>query len=128
MSRETVFVTTSKKKIYNIKQKYKNMQMSDDTAAKIVRLDTANSILKAATAAVGIITIVDFCVPDPVLGLDEAALSALTGVLGYASSVVSNKIEKIANSEDASLQMDEITTLTGQLTDAVGKVKQSRSK
>lgn len=128
MSRETVFVTTSKKKIDNIKKKYNNMQMSDDTAAKIVRLDTANSILKAATAAVGIVTVVDFFVPDPVLGLDEAALSALTGVLGYASSVVSNKIEKIANSEDASLQMDEITTLTGQLTNAVGKVKQSRSK
>lgn len=128
MSRETVFVTTSKKKIDNIKKKYNNMQMSDDTAAKIVRLDTANSILKAATAAVGIVTVVDFFVPDPVLGLDEAALSALTGVLGYASSVVSNKIEKIANSEDASLQMDEITTLTEQLTNAVGKVKQSRSK
>lgn len=128
MSREAVVLKTSKKKIDNIKKKYKNMQMSDDTAAKIVRLNNINSILKAATAAVGIVTVVDFFIPDPVLGLDEAALTALTGVLGSASSVVSNKIENIANSEDATLQMDEITTLTGQLTNAVGKVKQSRSK
>lgn len=126
MSREAVFVSEKKKRIENVKRKYNNMSMSDDTAAKIVRLDTVNSILKAATGAVGLVTVIDFFVPDPVLGLDEAALTAITGLLGYSSSVVNNKIEKIANSNDASLQMDEITKLTGQLGDVASKVKQSR--
>ena len=126
MSREAVFVTEKKKRIENVKKKYNNMQMSDDTAAKIVRLDTINSILKAATGAVGLVTVIDFIVPDPVLGLDEAALTAITGLLGCSASIVNNKIEKLANSDDASLQMDEITRLTGQLGEVAGKVKQSR--
>lgn len=128
MSREAVFVGTNKKKIEKVKKRFNNMQMSDDVALKIVRLDTVNGILKAATGAVGLITVIDFFVPDPVLGLDEAALTAITGLLGYSSSVVSNKIEAIANSDDASLQMDEITKLTGQLGDVAGKVKGSRKK
>lgn len=128
MSREAVFVGTNKKKIEKVKKRFNNMQMSDDVALKIVRLDTVNGILKAATGAVGLITVIDFFVPDPVLGLDEAALTAITGLLGYSSSVVSNKIEAIANSDDASLQMDEITKLTGQLGDVAEKVKGSRKK
>ncbi len=128
MSREAVFVGTNKKKIENVKKRFKNMQMSDESAAKIVRLDTVNGILKAATGAVGLITVIDFIVPDPILGLDEAALTAITGLLGYSASVVNNKIEAIANSDDASLQMEEITKLTGQLGDVAGKVKESRKK
>ena len=128
MSRETIFIPEKKEKIQNIKKKYNNMQMSDKDATKISRLNTVNNILKTATAAAGIVTVIDFFVPDPVLGLDEAALAAITTLLGYSSSVVNNKIEKIANSEDASIQMDEITKLTGQLTDVAGKVKKGNIK
>lgn len=126
MSREVVFVPENKKKIEKIKKKYKNMEMSDSTASKIAKLEVTNGILKAATAGVGLITVIDFFVPDPVLGLDEAALTSLTGLLGYSSNVVSNKIEMLANSEDAVLKMDEITKLSGQLKDVAGKVKSSR--
>ena len=82
MSREKVFVSEKKSKIEKVKRKYKNMSMSDETANKIVKLNTLNKILKTATGAVGLITVIDFFVPDPVLGLDEAALTALTGLLG----------------------------------------------
>lgn len=126
MSRETVFIKEDKKKIEKVKRKYKNMTMSDETAKKIVRLDTINNILKTATGAVGLITVIDFFVPDPVLGLDEAALTALTGLLGYTSSVVNNKIDDIATSDNTELKMEEITKLTGQLTDVASKVKNSR--
>ena len=128
MSREVVFVKAKKDKIENIKKRYNNMEMSDETAAKLVRLDTVNGVLKAATGAVGLVTVVDLFVPDPVFGLDEAALLSLTGLLKYSSSVVSNKMEEIANSGNASLEMDEIGKLTGQLTDVVGKVRGSRGK
>lgn len=126
MSRETVFVSEKKSKIEKVKRKYKNMSMSDETANKIVKLNTLNNILKTATSAVGLITVIDFFVPDPVLGLDEAALTALTGLLGYTSSVVNNKIDDIATSDNTELKMEEITKLTGQLTDVASKVKNSR--
>lgn len=128
MSREAVFVEEKKKKIEKVKKKYKNMALSDNDALKIARLDTLNGVLKAATGAVGLVTVIDFFVPDPVLGLDEAALTAITGLLGYSASVVNNKIESIANSSDASIKMEEITNLSGQLSDVASKVKKSRGK
>ena len=126
MSKEAVMIPEKKKKIEKVKAKYKNMSMSDDTAMKIVRLNTLNSVLKAATGVVGLVTVIDYFIPDPVLGLDEAALTALTGLLGYTSSVVNNKIDDIATSDNTELKMEEITKLTGQLTDVASKVKNSR--
>lgn len=128
MSRETIFIPEKKKKIENIKSKYNNMSMSDSAASKIVSLEVTNNILKAATAAAGVITVIDFFVPDPVLGLDEAALTAITGLLGYASKMVDNKIDAIVESGNASLEMNEITKLTEQVSNAAKSIKSSRSK
>ena len=127
MSRETIFVPEKKKKIENIKNKYHNMSMSDSAASKIVSLEATNNILKTATALAGVVTVIDFFVPDPVLGLDEAALSALTGLFGYASKLVDNKIDAIANSGNANLEMSEINKLTEQISNAAKNIKNSRS-
>ena len=123
MSKEAVMISENKKKIEMVKNKYKNMSMSDETAMKIVRLNTINSVLKTATGAVGLITVIDFFIPDPVFGLDEAALTAITTLLGYSSSLVDNKIDKIAASDDAELKMEEINNLANKLSDVAGKVK-----
>ena len=123
MSKEAVMISENKKKIEIVKNKYKNMSMSDDTAMKIVRLNTLNSVLKAATGVVGLVTVIDYFIPDPVLGLDEAALTAITTLLGYSSSLVDNKIDKIAASDDAELKMEEINNLANKLSDVAGKVK-----
>ena len=123
MSKEAVMIPEKKKRIEKVKAKYKNMSMSDDTAMKIVRLNTLNNVLKAATGVVGLVTVIDYFVPDPLLGLDEAALTAITGLLGYSSSLVNNKIDSIAASDDAELKMEEINNLTNKLTDVAGKVK-----
>lgn len=123
MSKEAVMIPEKKKRIEKVKAKYKNMSMSDDTAMKIVRLNTLNNVLKAATGVVGLVTVIDYFVPDPILGLDEAALTAITGLLGYSSSLVNNKIDSIAASDDAELKMEEINNLTNKLTDVAGKVK-----
>lgn len=123
MSRESVFVTEKKDKIQKIKKKYNNMQMSDETAAKVYRLDVTNNVLKAATAVVGVVTVIDLFVPDPVFGIDEIGLTAITGLLGYASSLVDSKAKSLANDEDASIQMDEVTKLTEQIGNAAKAVK-----
>ena len=103
------------------------MSMSDSAASKIASLEATNNILKTATALAGVVTVIDFFVPDPVLGLDEAALSALTGLFGYASKLVDNKIDAIANSGNANLEMSEINKLTEQISNAAKNIKNSRS-
>ena len=127
MSRKSVFVTEKKDKIQKIKKKYKNLEMSDETAAKVYRLDVASNVLKAATAVVGVITVIDLFVPDPVFGIDEAGLTALTTLLGGACAFVDKKAENIANDEDASIQMDEVTKLTEQIGNAAKAVKGNSS-
>ena len=123
MSRESVFIAEKKDRIQKIKKKYNNMQMSDETAAKIYRLDVTSNVLKAATAVVGVITVIDLFVPDPVLGIDEVGLTAITGLLGYVSTLVDNKAKSLANDEDASIQMEEVTKLTEQIGNAAKAVK-----
>lgn len=127
-NRETVIVTENKNKIENVKRKYKNMQMSDTATKKIISLEVANKILKVATAGVGIITVIDFVVPDPILGLDEVALASITGVLSYASSLVNNKINDLAKIGETTVKMDEITGLTEQLGNTANAVKNSRTR
>lgn len=127
-NRETVIINDNKQRIQNIKAKYNNMQMSDKAAKKIISLEGTSKLLKLATTGVGIITIIDFIVPDPVLGLDEVALASITGVLGYASSLVNNKINDLASNGETTMQMDEITGLTEQIGTAADAVKKSRNK
>ena len=128
MSRVNVVVPEKKERIENIKKKYKNMEMSDNAALKIKNLEVTNNILKTATAVLGVVTVIDFFVPDPVLGLDEAALTGLTGLFGYLSSVVNNKIEEVANSGDMNIEMDEVTKLSEQISKAAKSVKDSKTK
>lgn len=127
MSRETVVIPEKKTKIQKIKKKFNNPEMSDSTATKIASLEVTNSLLKAATITAGIITTIDVFTPDPVFGLDEAALASITGLLKYSSTLVENKIEDLANSDDTSIKMDEVTKLTEQLSNAASNVKRSRS-
>ena len=127
MSRETVVIPEKKTKIEKIKKRFNNPEMSDSTATKIASLEVTNSLLKAATITAGIITTIDVFTPDPVFGLDEAALASITGLLKYSSTLVENKIEDLANSDDTSIKMDEVTKLTEQLSNAASNVKRSRS-
>lgn len=128
MARETVVIPEQKRKIENIKKKFNNQEMTDTTATKIASLEVTNKILKAATITAGVITVIDLFVPDPVLGLDEAALASITGLLKYSSTIVENKIEALANSDDASIKIDEVTKLTEQLTKTATDVKRSKSQ
>ena len=128
MSRETVMIKEKKSVVDKIRKKYKNPNLSEKDAKKIATLEATNKVLVGASAAAGVVTVIDLFVPDPVLGLDEAALVALTTLLGSASAFVNNKIDKIAKEENSDIQMDEIAKLSGQLTDAASKAKASRAR
>ena len=128
MRRETVMIKEKKSVVDKIRKKYKNPNLSEKDAKKIATLEATNKVLVGASAAAGVVTVIDLFVPDPVLGLDEAALVALTTLLGSASAFVNNKIDKIAKEENSDIQMEEIAKLSGQLTDAASKAKASRAR
>jgi len=128
MSRETVMIKEKKSVVDKIRKKYKNHNLSEKDAKKIATLEATNKVLVGASAAAGVVTVIDLFVPDPVLGLDEAALVALTNLLGSSSAFVNNKIDKIAKEENSDIQMEEIAKLSGQLTDAASKAKASRAR
>ncbi len=125
MERESVIVPEKKTKIEKIKRKYKNLAMEDDVALKIQRLEVTNNILKAATGVVGVVAALDWIILDPVPGVDEAVFTGATALLGLASSIVGNKIDDLANTGNADLQMDEVTKLTQQLGDVALKGKEA---
>jgi len=124
--RKVIAVKEKREKIDKIKKKFKNMSMSDKDANKIRRLEILNNVLKGATTVVGIITAIDLIVPDPILGLDEMALTAITTLLGTGIKVVDNKINSIANSTDSNLKFEEINNLSKDLNRAISSVSSSR--
>lgn len=127
-NREAVFIPEKKSKIENIEKKYKNMEKGSSTDFKIGSLNVANNILKTATKAVGLITVIDLFVPDPVLGLDEVALASLTALLNYSSSLVENKINELEVSDTTAIKMVEVDEFTSRLSDAARNIKNSRYK
>lgn len=128
MDRETVVIPDKKKRIEKLKKRLDPQNNSNLHSAKIASLEVTNKILKAATMAAGVITVIDIFIPDPILGLDEIALASITGLLKYSSSMVENKLEALAKNEDSTIQMEEITKLTEELTKAAASVKKSRAR
>lgn len=127
MSREAVVVPEKKEKINRIKEKYGNLEMSDKTAQKIRSLEITRGVLKLATVGVGIAATIDLMVPDPVLGVDEAVLTAATGLLGFGVNMVSNKINDLATTEKTGVSMKEVEDLTDKLSTMAQVVANKRN-
>ena len=125
--RETVIVPEKKEKIERIKRKYQNMEMTDDTAKKIKNLEVVNNILVAATGVVGILTVVNYFVPDPVPGIDEAVMTGATVLLTSASAIVKNKINDLAATGTTEMKMEEVTKLSDQLSNLARKVAEKKN-
>ena len=128
MERTMVVVPEKKERIEKIRAKYNNYKMDEKTAGKVYSLEILNKVLVGATVAAGVATAVDIVIPDPILGLDEAALAALTGLLKYSSSLVENKIGMLAASEDADLKMKEADALAKEMKKAAKAISSSRKK
>ena len=125
--RQVMVIPESKKKINNIKKKYNNLEMTDETAEKIGRLEILNNVLKLATVGAGLITVIDFFIPDPVPLLDEALLGGITLALKSGNSIVESKIKDYATTGEASLSMKDCETIRDRLI-AIGKELNQREK
>ena len=93
---------------------------------KIKTLEMVDKILIAGTIIVGIITVIDIFLPDPILLLDEAALTAITGLLTYISTLVRKKIDKLKNGSNEKTDMKDIEKLTDKVSETASSVKRSR--
>ena len=124
--RETVLVPVEpkdKKKLDAIRRRYNNAQMDDKTARKIKRLEVTNNILKVATGLVGVAAVVDWIILDPVPGVDEAVLTGATALLGLGSSIVSNKIDDLANNGTTDVKIQEVQDISAGMIDVAKKTK-----
>ena len=95
---------------------------------KIKRLELIEKILIAGTVIVGIITVIDIFIPDPILLLDEAALTAITGLLTYIANLVRRRIEELKKGEESSIGTKQIEEVTARVSDTAKTMKKSRSK
>ena len=96
--------------------------------SKIKRLEIIEKILIAGTVLVGIITIVDIFIPDPILLLDEAALTAITGLLTYIANLVRRRVEELKKGEESSIGTKQIEEATAKVTETAKTIKKSMSK
>lgn len=93
---------------------------------KIKRLEIIDTLLIIGTIIIGIITVIDIFLPDPLFMLDEAALTAITGLLAYISSLIRKKVDKLKNGTKEKTDIKEIEKLNDKISETVSSVKRSR--
>lgn len=95
---------------------------------KIKSLKIIEALLIIGTVLIGIITVIDLFIPDPLFLLDEAALTSITGLLTYLSAIVSKRIEKLEQGENTKTNVKEIGEITNKVSETASVVKKSRKK
>ena len=93
---------------------------------KIKSLEIIDTLLTIGTIIIGIITVIDIFLPDPLFMLDEAALTAITGLLAYISSLVRKKVDKLKNGTKEKIDIKEIEKLNDKISETASSVKRSR--
>ena len=126
MNRQPLFIKEKKERIERIKSKYPTL--NDKEVSKIDKLNITNKALKVACSVVGITTVIDIFIPDPVFGLDEIALAGLTSLLKSCSNLTDKKIERIVKSEEPSLDKEEVLNLVKQLMSVIENVKSKKNR
>lgn len=121
-----IVIEEDKKKIEKIKKKYKNLAMDDATASKINKLEITNKLLNSAMVLAGFATVIDFVIPDPVLGLDEASLVAITTALKIVRTKIKNHINDLAISGETEIKQEDVVDLSKKLINIAENVKSNR--
>ncbi len=95
---------------------------------KIKKLERTKALFLSFTVIIGIITIIDIFVPDPILFLDEAALASLTGFFMFLCSNIDAKISDLKSGNNPHVNIQEVKEITTHLNDTASIVKKSRNK
>ena len=95
---------------------------------EIKKYEVLEKVLVILAIIIGVITVIDIFVPDPIFMLDEASLAAITGLLTYLSSLVRKKIEELKNGEKKKIEAKDIEEITTKVTETAASVNRSRKK
>ena len=128
MARKTVIIPEKKEVINNIREKYNNLEMAEGTALKIASLEATNEILAKAVKVAGVAFVIDLIVPDPVIGIDEALLGAITAATKTANVIITNKIGELAATGTTEMKVEEITRLATSIKNVADLGKNKKKK
>ena len=128
MARKTVIIPEKKEVINNIREKYYNLEMAEGTALKIASLEVTNEILAKAVKVAGVAFVIDLIVPDPVIGIDEALLGAITAATKTATVIITNKIGELAATGTTEMKVEEITRLATSIKNVADLGKSTKKK
>lgn len=128
MARKTVIIPEKKEVINNIREKYNNLEMAEGTALKIASLEATNEILAKAVKVAGVAFVIDLIVPDPVIGIDEALLGAITAATKTANVIITNKIGELAATGTTEMKVEEITRLATSIKNVADLGKNTKKK
>ena len=128
MARKTVIIPEKKEVINNIREKYNNLEMAEGTALKIASLEVTNEILAKAVKVAGVAFVIDLIVPDPVIGIDEALLGAITAATKTANVIITNKIGELAATGTTEMKVEEITRLATSIKNVADLGKSTKKK
>ena len=90
------------------------------------KLEKLGNGLKLATTIVGIITLIDYVIPDPLFGLDEATLTAITGLLAILAKVNLDKLEALNKGEKAKLTNEDVNEITSEVGNVIKTYKKKK--
>ena len=102
--------------------------MDSNISKKIEKLKILKALFLLATVFIGIITVIDIFLPDPIFLLDEAALASITGFFTYLANFVDKKIRSLQKEQRAQLNMNEVKDISNAFSSTVQEVKKSRKK
>lgn len=97
-------------------------------ANKIKRLEQLKMVFTTLAIIVGIITVVDMFIPDPILLLDEAALASITGLFTLIMTQIDDKIKKLKSGNKADVTIEEVKSITSAAGNTANAIKKSRKR
>lgn len=102
--------------------------MEKDIKNRLKRLEVIEKLLTVATIVVGIITVIDIFIPDPIFLLDEAALASITGLCQLIAGLVRSKMDELENGGKGKIEYKDVEKVTTKVSETAKTVKNSRKK
>ena len=94
---------------------------------KINELEQINKVLSIFTNIVGVITIIDLIIPDPLFGIDEIALASLTTLLGVIGALINRNIERLKREGKFTLKISDINDIGREVKNTKDSIARSRN-
>jgi hypothetical protein len=94
---------------------------------KINKLEKLKTVFTTLAIVIGVITIIDLILPDPILFIDEVVFTSLTGLFTIIMATIDDKIKKLQTGVNAKVTIDEVKEITDAVTETANTIKKSKN-